>query len=263
MGGTPGLVEQRRNFAMVVALVALLLVTFAVLLGPGPALAVRQGASGAGLLVGGVLASASAAARARWTRGRRRRSWRLLLAAGVVAVAGNLWVTLRDADPVADPSPVGNASIAVALLLSIAGLLSFPTVRRRGTDLVLMSLDGLVAGSAVLITASVLVYPGLLQAATADTATRAAAVAFPVLDVVLATVAILLSLRTSGADRQALGFITVGFVMYAVADLTFSVLDAQDRFHFGTPVDLGWIGGYLLISLAAWYPNEHSDGASP
>ena len=45
--------------------------------------------------------------------------------------------------------------------------------------------------------------------------------------------------------------------MYAVSDLTFAVRTAQDGFAFGTPVDLGWIAGYLAIAAAAWYPSRH------
>ena len=65
------------------------------------------------------------------------------------------------------------------------------------------------------------------------------------LDVVLATVALLLVLRASGTDRPVLALVAGGFILYAVADLAFSVLAEQDRFHFGTPLDLGWIAGYL------------------
>ncbi|GAA2139095.1 hypothetical protein GCM10009844_07640 [Nocardioides koreensis] len=263
MGSSVSLASQRRRFAFAVPLALALAATFALLLEPTFSLAVRQSVSGLGLLLAGVLAAVSCAVRAAQTRGRRQRSWRLLMAAGLVAVAGNIWVTVSGADPVASPSSIGNGSIALALMLSIAGLLSFPSVRRRGIDQLLMSLDGLVAGSAVLVIASVLVYSELLDSVTDDLASRSTALLFPVLDVVLATVAILLILRTSGPDRPALGLVTGGFLMYAVADLAFAVLAAQDRFHFGTTLDLGWIAGYLLIGLAAWYPSDQADGAAP
>nr|WP_180934676.1 histidine kinase dimerization/phospho-acceptor domain-containing protein [Nocardioides ungokensis] len=261
MGTMPSLAGQRRRFAVAVPVALALIATFTVLLGPNFPLDLRQSASGLGLLVAGVLAAISCGVRATQTIGRRRRSWRLLMSAAVVAVAGNVWVAIVGADPVASPSAVGNGSIAVALLLSIAGLLSFPSIRRRGIEQLLMSLDGLVAGSAVLVIASVLVYAELLDSVTADVASRSSALLFPVLDVVLATVALLLLLRTSGSDRPALALVTAGFLTYAVADLSFAVLAAQDRFHFGTYLDLGWIAGYLLIALAAWYPSARADGA--
>lgn len=259
MGTTPALASQRRRFTVAVPVALLLCGVFGLLLQPSLDLTLRQSASGAGLLLAGVLAGLSCAVRATQTRGRRRRSWRLLTAAAVVAVVGNIWVAVTGADPVDSPSTVGNSAIALALLLSIAGLLSFPSVRRRGVELLLMALDGLVAGGAVLVIASVLVYSELLDSTTGNLASRATTLAFPVLDIVLATVAVLLVLRTGGADRSALGLVAAGFILYAVADLAFAVLAAQDRFHFGTELDLLWISGYLLIGLAAWHPSTESD----
>ncbi|HEU4811753.1 MAG TPA: PAS domain S-box protein, partial [Nocardioides sp.] len=263
MGTSESLAVQRRRFAAAVPTAASLCLVLGILLLPAFPLALRQGVSGAGLLLAGVAATASCGMRASHTGGRRRRSWLLLTVAGVVAVAGNVWVTISGADPVESPSTISNLSIVLALLLSIGGLLSFPIVRRRGKDRMLMSLDGLVAGGAMLIMASVLVYSELLDSTNGTLLSRSTALLFPVLDVVLATVAVLLILRTAGADRPALGLVAAGFITYAVADLAFAVLAAQERFHFGTLLDLGWIAGYLLIGLAALYPSVESDRAAP
>jgi PAS domain S-box-containing protein len=252
------LVVQRRRFAVAAPTAVVLGLTIALLLSDVFSRPVREAASSVGLLVAGVVGALSCAVRARQTRGRRRRSWRLIFAAGVVAVLGNLWVAAVGADPVSSPSAVGELSIAVALLLAIAALLNFPSARRRGIDLLVMALDGIVAAGAVLIIASVLVYAQLLEAASHDSAGTVALV-FPALDVALATVAVLLVLRASGTDRPVLSLVAAGFIMYAVGDLAFAVLAEQDRFHFGTPVDLGWIAGYLTIGLAAWVPSDLVD----
>ena len=87
-------------------------------------------------------------------------------------------------------------------------------------------------------------------------APRATTLLFPLLDIVLVTVAVLLILRGRGPDRPVLALVAGGFVMYAIADLAFAVLAEQDRFQFGTPLDLGWIAGYLISGLAAWYPSD-------
>jgi PAS domain S-box-containing protein len=253
------LAAQRRRFAVAVPTALALATIVGILLLPGLPREVRQAASGAGLLLAGAVTAVSCRLRAAQTSDRRRRSWLLLVAAAVLAVAGNVWVTVVGADPVESPSAVGDACIGLALLLSILALLNFPSARRRGIDLLVMSLDGLIMGAAVLITASVLVYPELLDAPSADVGSRFASLLFPLLDVVLATVALLLVVRSRGADRPALALVAAGFVMYAVADLAFAVLVAQERFEFGTPLDLGWIAGYVLIGLAAWYPSAESD----
>lgn len=259
MGSPASLTVQRRRFAFAAPTVLAICAAAAVLLTDTFPLSLRQTVSGAGLLGAGLLAALSCGQRAAQTAGRRRRSWALFTTAAAVAVLGNLWVALTGADPVDSPSVIGESSIAIALLLSITGLLIFPSVRRRGIDLLLMSLDGLVAGGAVIAIASVLVYSRLFQGSTVDLASRSTTLLFPVLDVAMATLAILLILRGSGADRVALALVAGGSVMYAVADLAFAVLAEQDDFHFGTPLDLGWIAGYLVIGLAAWYPSIEMD----
>jgi PAS domain S-box-containing protein len=257
---TPSYAAQRRRFLVAVPLASGLVVLFAVLLQPALfPLETRQAVSGAGLLLGGVVAAVSCQVRAALTTGRRRRSWQLLVIAALIAIAGNVWVAIIGADPVDAPSALGDASIGVALLLSIVALLGFPSVRRRGVDLLIMSLDGLVMGAAVLITVSVLVYSELLDTSADQLDSRASALIFPLLDVVLATVALLLVVRSRGDDRPALALLAAGFVMYAVADLTFAVQVADETFAFGTVLDLGWIAGYLLIGLAAWYPSTDAD----
>jgi PAS domain S-box-containing protein len=256
------LAVQRRRFAVAAPVALALCAVFALLLSDAVAPGVREAASGAGLLLAGVVTAISCGVRATQTLGRRRRSWRLFMVAGAIAVLGNLWVAAYSDDPVASPGSVAEVSIAVALLLSIAGLLNFPSVRRRGLDLLVMSLDGIIAAVAVMIIASVLVYTRLLDAST-GTDVPALTLLFPALDVVLATVALLLVLRASGTDRPVLALVAGGFILYAVADLAFSVLAEQNRFHFGTPLDLGWIAGYLAIGLAAWVPSTLLDDPAP
>ena len=251
------LVVQRRRFGVAAPIAVVLGLMIALLLSDAFPRGVRETASSLGLLVAGVAGAVSCAVRAGQTRGRRRRSWLLIVAAGVVAVLGNLWVAAVGADPVSSPSAVGELSIAVALLLAIAALLTFPSARRRGVDLLVMTLDGIVAAGAVLIMSSVLVYAQLLRAS--GSSAGSVALAFPALDVVLATVALLLVLRASGTDRPVLSLVAAGFLMYAIGDLAFAVLAEQGRFRFGTPVDLGWIAGYLTIGLAAWVPSDLAD----
>ena len=260
---TPSSAAQRRRFVVAVPVVAALGIVFAVLLQPAlfPE-ETRQAASGAGLLLGGVVTAVSCQLRAVQTAGRRRRSWQLLVVAALLAVAANVWVTVTGSDPLHSPSAVGDAFIAAALMVSIAAVLTFPSVRRRGVDLLVMSLDGLIMGAAVLIIASVLVYSELLDTSSDGVDTQFTVLLFPVLDVVLATVALLLVVRSRGTDRPALALVASGFIMYAIADLAFAVLVAQETFEFGTPLDLGWIYGYLLIALAAWYPSTEVDVAA-
>jgi PAS domain S-box-containing protein len=224
---------------------------------------VREVVSGAGLIVAGLVAVLSGVHRARITTGADRRPWLILIVAGVVAIVGNVWVAVSESDSTGFASKVNIVSVCTALVLSVLSLLSFPTRRRRGTELFVMLLDGLVAGGAFLLIASVLAFTELLESSSTTTSSdRVTGILFPALDVLLATVAVLLVLRASGKDRQALVLVASGFLLYAAADLSYAVRTAQDDFQLGTLFDLGWIVGYLMLGLAAATPLERETETS-
>lgn len=259
--GSPTVGRQTAFFAVaVVVAIALGATLWSLLTSSSPA-GDRADFSAFGLLLTGAFATISSGLRASWSSGRRRRAWTLLAAAGVVALLGNaLAGLLGSEDPSAAPPMVSDVSIAVALMLSIASLAYFTQVARRGVDFAVMALDGLILGSAVLMIAASLVYSQLL-AATGGDLSLLSGVLIPLLDVILATVALILLRRTRGADRFALGLVAAGFIVYTMTDLGYAVRTAGDSFEFGTPLDLGWMGGYLLLALAAWWPLRASDAA--
>jgi PAS domain S-box-containing protein len=257
MGQAASLITQRRRFRLAAPVALCFLLAFGLLLQPWFSDIVREAASTVGLMLVAIVGITSCAVRARQTTGRRQRSWQLLIAAGVSATASNAWVAAIGSDPIDSPSLFGDLLLALALVFAIVALLCFPTVRRRGIDLLLLALDGLVIAAAVLIIASILVYTAIADP-VGDT--QVTTLLLPILDVVLATVALLLVLRSGGADRPVLALVAAGFVMYTASDLSFAVRVAEGVFTFGTFLDLGWIAGYLLIALAAAYPSVQAEG---
>lgn len=253
----------RRHFLLAGLVWGLLTLTFTVLLTPAFPAGFRESVTSLGLLVGALAAMPMALLRVRWSTGRMRRAWLLLVIAGAVAIFGNVWVAVTGADPVTSPSVVSDVTIALALMISTAGLLTFPGPRRRGEELSVMFLDGLVAGGAFLLIASVLVYAELLGSSAREGVwAQAFALVFPLIDVVLATVAVLLVVRASGRDRAMLTLVASAYLMYAAADIAFAVQTSQGDFHFGSVGDLGWIVGYLTIGLAATIPNRSQEPES-
>ncbi len=253
---------QRRRFRRALPAYVAVLLVFATLLSGLFSDAASEVASRVGLVVAALAGMFACVLRGRQTSGRRRRTWRLVIAAGVAGIGSNVWVALADADPLPSSSRVGDGLICLALVLSTAALINFPTVRRRGIDRALLLLDGAVITVSVLLITSILVYPPLLDT-VADGQSVIAARLIPALDVVLVTVALLLMVRSSGADRPLLALFSSGFVMYTMSDLAFGAMVASGSFRFGTSLDLGWIAGYLLIGLAAWYPSSRAEGPSP
>ncbi len=215
-------------------------------------------AASVGLLLAGVATAVSCFLRSRRSRGRRRGAWQLIGTAALVAVSGNL-IGAASGGPAGLSIPLNDLTIASALILSIIALLLFPEVRsRRG--LAVLVLDGVVAGSAVLIIASSLIYDDLLLTTNGGFGGLTVLV-LPVLDVVVATIAVLLLARSNSADRLPLALIASGYLFYMMGDLNYAIRQAEDGYLFGTWTDLGWVSGYAIIGLAAWAPIRRGKSA--
>ena len=207
--------------------------------------ATRETFSRGGIALAGAIAGVSCGFRAVRSTGRRRRAWTLLAIGGAVGLLGNLYAGL-----VGVPT-AGDVAYVCALLLGIAGLASFPTIRPRGAVLVRMLLDSVVVGGSVLYIA---LFALFLQIDQSGGGTTATSLVLPVVDAALATLAVLVITRSSAAERVPLVLVGSGFVLYAVGDVSFALLNAKGTFAFGSPLDVAWVGGYLAIALAAFHP---------
>ncbi len=223
---------------------AALLVLAAVLASPLDA-ATRANVSRSAIAAAALFGTVSCTVGALRSTGRRRRAWGTLALAGLVGLLGNLYAGLVD-----DPY-TGDAAYIAALVLAVVAFAFFPTVRPRGPELVRMLLDSVVVGGSVLYIAISGVIP---RAEMSQALPDAGAYALPVVDALLATFAVLVMTRSSHAERVPLVIVGSGFVLYAVADVAFALLSAGSGFTFGSPVDVGWVGGYVAGALAAQHP---------
>ncbi|MFI2487582.1 response regulator [Promicromonospora kroppenstedtii] len=205
----------------------------------------REQISMAAIAGAGIVAAISCGHRAVLSVGRRRRAWGLLSLGAIVGLTGNVYSSL-----VRDPA-TGDVAYIAALLLGVVGLSLFPAVRPRGQELVRMLLDSAVVGGSVLYIA---LFAVALQSEPSQADPALTAYALPVVDALLATLAVQVMTRSNSAERVPLVLVGGGFVLYAVADVAFALLQAQGGFTFGSPVDAGWVGGYLAIALAARHP---------
>lgn len=207
--------------------------------------AVRADVSRAAILTAALVGTVSCAAGAARSSGRRRRAWGTLSLAGLVGLLGNLYAGL------AGDAGTGDGAYIAALALAVVAFAFFPTVRPRGAELARMLLDSVVVGGSVLyIAVSGMIPREQMGQALPDVG----AYALPVVDALLATFAVLVMTRSSEAERVPLVLVGSGFVLYAVADVAFALLSADGGFTFGSPVDVGWVGGYVAGALAAQHP---------
>ena len=100
--------------------------------------------------------------RYRHSTGRRRHAWGLFATGGLLAALSNLLLVVFPAGHDFGQA-LSNLVLSLALLFGIAGLVTFPLARRRGTDLTRMVLDGIVIGGSMLFIASVTLFPGIIK----------------------------------------------------------------------------------------------------
>jgi PAS domain S-box-containing protein len=239
------------RFGLFSAVMALVVLTSALLLISRLGPEVKHAVSGVGLIAAGLTAALSCRYRAVHSEGSRRRAWSLWGLACLSGAVMNLVLMLGGAQASQNLAPT-DVGLLLNLLLAIAGLMSFPRARRRGTDLVRMVLDGVVIGGSIMAVVSIQVWPTVTRM---QPATAVLGLTTPVVDVVVATLATLLFMRGSSSDRPTLGAAAIGFSLFAVSDLFYVLtLEREGRFDLGSPVDLGWIVGYAFIAWAVRNP---------
>lgn len=245
MGPRRDAAQSRDKFLRWCWIAGVLVVLLALTLASPLAQPDREQISMAAIATAGIVAAVSCGHRAVMSAGRRRRAWGLLSVGAIVGLAGNVYSGL-----VGDPA-TGDVAYIAALLLGVVGLSLFPAVRPRGQELVRMLLDSAVVGGSVLYIA---LFAVALQSEPTQADPALTAYALPVVDALLATFAVQVMTRSNAAERVPLVLVGGGFVLYAVADVAFALLQAQGGFTFGSPVDAGWVGGYVAIALAARHP---------
>jgi len=212
----------------------------------------KRYASGSGLVGLGLTAAAACRFRANCSDGPRRRSWTLFGLCCISAAVGNAGLTLKGPVARAESVPWSDAIVLLTLVLASAAMVTFPSAPRRGTDMVRMILDGVVVGGSILAVVS------LTIGISTDAVQPVKVVVYlvtPVIDIMVATLAILLLARGGGTDRRALAGAALAFSAFGVSDLLYAqTLANEPHFVLGTPEDLGWFVGYALIAWIVGHP---------
>ncbi len=225
------------------------LLIFIVLISPLPT-QIHRIASGIGLLVGGVASALACYQQSRRSTEKRRvRAWRLFGLAAVVGTSANMW--LFWAGPPSETGTGGSPAdvfVVLALLLGVAAVITFPSVPRRPPEVIRIVLDGFVLGGSVLFFASVTLFPQIVGP-EGDLAARAVPLLVPVIDILVATTALLLYFRRTTVDGRLLLLVSFGFGLFAVSDFNSAIVTASGPFDYGSVFDIFWIAGYLLVAV--------------
>ncbi|MGA2531321.1 MAG: EAL domain-containing protein [Acidimicrobiales bacterium] len=163
---------------------------------------------------------------------------------------------------------LADAAFLVALPLAAIGVLLFPLVPRDGLLRARMPLDGLIVAGSLLIVSWTTALGAVYHSGSGSVFSQAVGLAYPISDVIVATVGISVLAQGRNRQRQALAFVVAGLFCLTVSDSSLAYL-AHSSFHYDTLVDAGRVAGWLLIALAPLWPmdraarpSEHVEGPS-
>jgi diguanylate cyclase (GGDEF)-like protein len=206
-----------------------------------------------------------------------QRRWRLLIAAGMAGwtVGQAIWTWYQLVDERELPSPsladVGYFMFPIFALPALRILARSTDVpRRRATAQwtahggVALVLDGLIVSGSVFILAWAAALGPVVRAAEPDLVAWAVAIAYPVSDVVLLVVALLLVVadRIDRRLRVNVLLLAAGVLMLACSDSIFAYLVSDGAASMQPLADAGFVLGPVFIAYAVWIvPSEVADDA--
>jgi len=187
------------------------------------------------------------------TTGLTRRGWVLLGASAASWGAGQgiwSWYELVGHREVPFPS-LADLGFLGAVPLAVAAIVSFAAagVEERAASRVSRMLDGCLIATSLLYASWALVLGPVFRAASDGVIEQLIALAYPVGDVVVAT--IVLVVLTSRRSRVPLALLGSALLCLTVADSAFAYFTQTGAYHTGFVTDVGWFAGYLLIAAAA------------
>jgi signal transduction histidine kinase len=190
-----------------------------------------------------------------WT-GSLRRAWRLL---GSSALAWGLgqtyWSFLELVGHREVPFPsLADVGFLAALPLAVAGVLAFPTAPTRPTARLRTLLDGLLIAASLLFVSWATVLGNAYRAAGSTWLEKAVALAYPIGDIVAATIALIVLTRSKGRGSVPLGLVAVVMLCLLTSDSAFAFLTQTGAYATGDIFDAGWLTGYLLLLVTALKP---------
>lgn len=208
------------------------------------------------ILVAAILAGRSCAHTAR-RGGVNARAWTLMSVAAYVWAAGMLvWTYFGLANNHVYPFP----SLADALFLAYsvpAAIALFSFKRPGGTTrvgLVRTALDAaVIAGSVLVVSWYTALGPAF--SAEGDLLTRLTSMGYPVVDVIITSLVLVLGMRRQPGERLPWLCFGGGLLVLTITDSIYVRLTFEGVAGVtGSPLALGWIGAFLLIALAPLLP---------
>lgn len=213
-------------------------------------------------LAGAVCLTSSRAARL--AQGRTSTAWWWMAAAGAAwATAELAYLVENQLLAPSDGVRLSDVFYLAGPVLAAVALGGFYPRNRVGSERLRSIVAALVIGGAVLFISRTLVLPEIVASTTGTALEQAILVAYPVTDLVLASLALIVLARVGRAARLHMGLLAAGFLAYSIADTAYAYLDAMRAYTSGALADIGWVAGYLLLALAALAPEAARSTSAP
>jgi len=184
---------------------------------------------------------------------RQRRAW-LLLGLGVAAWASGQAVyaayelVMYVEVPVPSAADVGFLGFPV---LATAAAVYLPSRAPSAASGVRSALDGFIIATSLLLISGATSVGNVLDPSASDLAGLVVTAAYPVGDVVILTMVLLLLVGTDRLRRRVLLPLSLGLGSFAVADIGYVLATTEGTYASGALFDLGWVAGFLLVGVAA------------
>lgn len=190
---------------------------------------------------------------ARRHQGRIRVAWILIGVSAFLWAAGEaVWsfyeVGLRQQVPY--PS-LADAGYLGAMPFAVAGILLFAAANRRTISRLAGVLDGAVIAGSLLVVSWGTILGTVYHAGSDSLTSQLIGLAYPVSDVVVLTMVLLLVGRVHRSAQLPLSLLAAGLLANLLADSGFAYLTTVNTYGPAQPIDIGWVAGYMLIALAA------------
>src|ERR1700719_3640541 len=215
------------------------------------------------------LAAAACAYSAAQHQGRTRVAWALIGASAFSWGAGQVvwsYYELLKGHQVPFPS-LADLGYLTAMPLAIAGVLCFPAAPSRAVSLARTILDGLLIAASFLVLSWATVLEAVYRAGSDGVIGSLIGLAYPVGDVLIGTMGVILAARAPRATRLPLYLLAGGLVANLLADSGFFYLTATSQYGASNAIDVGWVAGFLLIGIgalrAASTPELHAEADGP
>ena len=202
------------------------------------------------------LAAAACGWTARQTSGRQRIGWALLAASAATWGAGQVVWSVYEIGTGAVPYPSpADAGFLAAIPLAAAGIVAFFSTPRGTSTRLRLWLDGAIVFLALIFVSWTLGLRIVYEDDGLPALVRTINMAYPVGDILLGTILVLAIRRARNEAHGRLLLLLGGLAANSLADSAFAYLNATGNYGgIGSVLDVGWVGGYLMIGLAALWP---------